>query len=62
MQIEFSKMSNENPTEEAQQLVTLELIAEILKKVEKTEEIEILEFATRSAVEKGENWSSTLIR
>jgi hypothetical protein len=55
-------MSNENPTEEAEQLVTSELIAEILKKVEKTEKIEILEFATRSAVEKGENWSSTLIR
>jgi hypothetical protein len=62
LQNRFDKMSTENPTEEAEQLVTSELIVEILKKVEKTEKIEILEFATRSAVEKGENWSSTLIR
>ena len=54
-------MSNENPIEE-EQLVTLEMMVDILKEVEKTEKVEIIEFATRPASEKGENWSSTLIR
>ena len=42
--------------------VTQEMVLNILKKNENTENVKILEFSTGPAAERGENWSSTLLR
>ena len=45
-----------------QEHVTQELVLNILKKNEKSENVKILEFSTGPATERGENWNSTLVR
>ena len=50
-------------TEAKLQIVSEEMILDILKKMEKSDDvIRIVEFSTGPSSERGENWSSSLIR
>jgi hypothetical protein len=44
------------------EIVSEGMILDILKKIEKSEEVKIVQFSTGSSSERGENWSSTMIR
>jgi hypothetical protein len=48
--------------EEKKDRVTLEILEKILKKVEKNEDVKIVDFFSGPSSERGENWTSNMIR
>ena len=44
------------------EVITLEVLERILKKVEKSEDVKIVKFFSGPSSERGENWTSNMIR
>jgi hypothetical protein len=58
----FSVKMSEEANIPEDPLVTREMVIDILKKFEGTKNIQLIQFETGPGTEKGENWSSILIR
>ena len=55
---QYLKMSEEKTNE----VISLETLERILKKVEKSEDVKIVKYFSGPSSERGENWTSNMIR
>jgi hypothetical protein len=47
---------------EKKEIITLERLERIVKKVEESEDVKIVKFCSGPSSERGENWTSNMIR